>query len=155
MSASKLDADYPWLQEHLRGLTFENETERKVQADMEQAGLVYPHDIESPGGCWVELVMASKVQDHNARKQHVLKWMALARGSQWTREMFLALQEQEDDDSEPEVEYGGPFQDNLHPHTVKDLLDAADAISTKEEDHGTPVDLDMDSEPMTEPFGEE
>ena len=149
MSASAPDFDYPWLQEHLRDLTHDQAEMAKHQ-EMVLAGLVYPFDLENPAGCWVELVMASKVQDHTARKQHVLKWMALARASLWNREMLLAMND--DDDSEPEVEYGGPFNDSASPQTVKDLLDAADAESTKEEQVGTYVDLDEDSEPMTEPY---
>ncbi len=152
MSASaQVSVDYPWFQEHLRDLAQDKAQLAKHQ-EMVDAGLVYPFDIENPAGCWVELVMASRIQDHNARKQHVLKWLALARGSTWNREMLDNLQ---DDDSEPEVEYGGPFQEPSHPQTVKDLLDAADAESMKEEADGSYVDLDEDSEPMTEPFMEE
>ncbi len=153
MSASQQPiTDYPWLQEHLRDLV-NNQAEMAVQAKLEADGQVYPHDIEDPAGCWIELVMACNIQDHNARKQHVLKWNALARGSRWNREMLLSLREQEED--EPEVEYGGPFADNQSPRTVKDLLDAADAEAFKEEHRGANVDAVSDEEPMTEPFMEE
>ncbi len=153
MSAS-IDTDYPWLQEHLRDLTHDKAQAAKHQ-EMVDAGLVYPFDLENPAGCWVELVMASRIQDHNARKQQVLKWVALARTSRWNREMLFNM---EDDDSEPEVEYGGPFQDTAHSQTVKDLLDAADAEACKEIAGGLPATPPFeveDSEPMTEPFGEE
>ncbi len=155
MSASALDADYPWLQEHLRDLAHDKPQMAQHQ-EMVDAGLVYPHDIENPAGCWVELVHACRIQDHNTRKQNALKWMALARGSIWTRDMLMKLDFVDDSSGEePEVEYGGPFQDTTDPHTVKALLDAADAISSKEEALGAPVDLDEDSEPMTEPFMED
>ncbi len=153
MSASTApDSDYPWLQEHLRDMTHDQAQLAKHQ-EMVDAGLVFPFDLENPAGCWVELVQACRIQDTNARKQHVLKWNALARCSRWNREMLFALRD--DSDSEPEVEYGGPFQDQHHPQTVKDLLDAADAEDTKQEALGMPVDLDEDSEPMTEPFMED
>ncbi len=153
-SIQRIDADYPWLQEGLRDL-ISNPTEKAVQDKLEADGQVYPHDIEDPAGCWIELVMACKVQDHNARKQHVLKWNALARGSRWNREMLLNLREQEED--EPEVEYGGPFQDTTIPRTVKDLLDAADAEDAQADQAqaaGQPFEVE-DSEPMTEPFMED
>ncbi len=152
MSASSLTPNYPWFQEHLRDLA-QDKAEFAKHQEMVDAGIVYPYDLESPAACWVELVHACRIQGHNERKQHALKWMALARGSIWTREMLRNLQDESAE--EPEVEYGGPFQDTSNPQTVKDLLDAADAEATKEEAGGEPVDLDEDEEPMTEPFMED
>ncbi len=161
MSASEHgpDRDYPWLQEHLRDMAFD-ETEMKVQQQMVDQGQVFPHDIENPAGCWVELVHACRIQDPNARKQHVLKWNALARCSRWNREMLLALRD--DSDSEPDVEYGGPFHNSEeemeHHIAVKSLLDAADAEANKEIAGGLPATPPNDgdgSEPMTEPYMDE
>ncbi len=151
-ASSQPDADFPWMQEHLRDIV-KDKAEWAKHQEMVDAGLVYPHDLENPAGCWVELVMACRIQDPSARKQHVLKWNALARCSRWNREMLFALSN--DSDSEPEVEYGGPFQDQHHPQTVKDLLDAADAVSFQEEARGVNVDAVSDDEPMTEPYTEE
>ncbi len=153
MSASQRpNTDYPWLQEHLRDLAHDK-AELAIHTELESKGLAYPVDLEDPAGCWIELVMACKIQDTNARKQHVLKWNALARGSLWNRDMLLDLREQQD---EPEVEYGGPFEESTSiNHTVKDLLDAADAESMKEEALGVNVDAVSDDEPMTEPYCDE
>ncbi len=152
MSASTLDADYPWLQEHLRDLAHDKAQMAKHQ-EMLNAGIVFPHDLENPAGCWVELVMACRLQDPNARKQHVLKWNALARCSRWNREMLNALGD--DSDDEPEVTFANSEEEMDHHQAVKDLLDAADAEAFKGEALGRPVDLDEDEEPMTEPYMED
>ncbi len=153
MSASqRLDADYPWMQEHLRDL-ITDPTEKAVQEKLEADGQVYPHDIEDPAGCWIELVMACRIQDHNARKQHVLKWNALARGSSWNREMLLNLRQQEED--EPEVTFQNSEEEMDHHQAVKDLLDAADANARKEIAGGLPATPPYDDEPMTEPYTDE